>query len=51
MNENSVAFFLCGVAAALFVWSVREVWRQVQQARLRRYCQRVLEQSREAFWQ
>jgi len=50
MTSERVAFFLCGVAAVLFCWCVREVWRQVQTVRLRRYCQRVLEQSRAAVW-
>ena len=50
MNSNDVAFFLCGVGAVLFLWSVREAWRQVQTVRLRRYCQHVLEQSRDAAW-
>lgn len=47
MNSERVAFFLIGVGAALFCWAVREVWRQVQTVRLRRYCQRVLAQARD----
>ena len=50
MNSDNVAFFLCGAGAVLFCWCVREAWRQVQMVRLRRYCQRVLEQSRDAAW-